>query len=86
MITDKKDIITTQEDILRSNRNILSEHYDIGQLVRQAQIDRGYINDSYKIDLVSLLDTAQELRKQKSGMNIFCCMNCRQENLRFPRG
>ena len=50
MITDKKDIITTQEDILRSNRNILSEHYDIGQLVRQAQIDRGYINDSYKIE------------------------------------
>ena len=52
VITDKKDIITTQEDILRSNRNILSENYDIGQLVRQERIDRGYINDSYKIEVL----------------------------------
>ena len=52
MNTEKKDIITNHEDILRSNRNILSEHYDIGQLVRQERIDRGYINDSYKIEML----------------------------------
>ena len=52
MITDKKDSITTQEDVLRSNRNILSEHYDIGRLVRQERIYRGYINDSYKIEML----------------------------------
>jgi hypothetical protein len=39
MNTEKINIIATQEDILRSNRNILSEHYDIGQLVRQERID-----------------------------------------------
>jgi homoserine kinase type II len=52
MNSEKKDTITTQEDILRSNRNILSEHYGIGQLVRQERIYRGYINDSYKIEML----------------------------------
>jgi len=52
MNSEKKDTITTQEDILRNNRNILSEHYDIGQLVRQERISRGYINDSYKIEML----------------------------------
>ena len=52
MNTEKKDTIATQADILRSNRNILSEHYDIGQLVRQERIHRGYVNDSYKIEML----------------------------------
>jgi homoserine kinase type II len=52
MNSEQKDTITTQEDILRSNRNILSEHYDIGQLVRQERIFSGYINDSYKIEML----------------------------------
>lgn len=35
MNSEKKDTITTQEDILRSNRNILSEHFDCARLGRQ---------------------------------------------------
>ena len=52
MITEKKDIITTQKDILRDNSRILSEHYDLGQLLRQKQIARGYVNDSYEIEVL----------------------------------
>ena len=52
MNSGKKDTVKSQEDILKSNRNILSEHYDIGQLIRQERIYRGYINDSYKIEML----------------------------------
>jgi homoserine kinase type II len=51
-MTISKDSMITQEDIIRSNSNILSEHYDIGQLVHQEKIERGYINDSYKIEML----------------------------------
>jgi len=52
MNSEKIDTTTTQEDILRSNRNVLSEHYDIGQLLRQDRIYRGYVNDSYQIEML----------------------------------
>lgn len=68
MITDKKDVIATQADILRSNKNILSEHYDIGQLVRQERIDRGYINDSYEIEMLRAgKKTRHLLRRYRPG-------------------
>ena len=68
MNTEKKDTITIQEDILRSNRNILSEHYDIGQLVRQERICSGYINESYKIEMLRAgRKTPYLLRRYRQG-------------------
>ncbi len=68
MNTKNKDIIITQEDVLRSNRNILSEHYDVGQLVRQERIDRGYVNDSYKIEMLRAgKKTRYLLRRYRQG-------------------
>jgi homoserine kinase type II len=52
MNSGKEDTGKSQEDILKSNRNILSAHYDIGQLIRQERIYRGYINDSYRIEML----------------------------------
>ncbi|NOQ18905.1 MAG: phosphotransferase [Desulfobacterales bacterium] len=52
MNSEEKNTFTTQEDVFRSNRHILSEHYDIGLLVRQERIYRGYINESYKIEML----------------------------------
>lgn len=48
----ENNTFTSQEDIFRSNRRILCEHYDIGQLVHQERIYRGYINKSYKIEML----------------------------------
>jgi len=68
MYTIKKDNFTTQEDILKSNRKILSEHYDIGQLIRQERLCRGYINDSYKIEMLRSGKKRQYLfRRYKKG-------------------
>ena len=68
MNTEKKDTIATHADILRNNRNILSEHYDIGQLVRQERIDRGYVNDSYKIETLRAgKKTRYLLRRYRQG-------------------
>jgi len=52
MNSGKEDTVKSQEDIFKSNRNILSEHYGIGQLIRQERIYKGYINDSYKIEML----------------------------------
>jgi homoserine kinase type II len=49
---ENKDSITMQNDILRSNREILSEHYDLGELIRKERITRGYINDSFEIEVL----------------------------------
>jgi homoserine kinase type II len=52
MKSGKKDTVKSQEDIFKSNSKILSEHYDIGQLIYQERIYRGYINDNYKIEML----------------------------------
>ena len=49
---ENKDSIATQNYILRSNREILSEHYDLGELIRKKRITRGYINDSFEIEVL----------------------------------
>jgi homoserine kinase type II len=50
MNPDQINITTTQENIFKSNRRIISEHYDIGELASQDRIYRGYIDDIYKIE------------------------------------
>lgn len=52
MRSETKDSITAQKDIFRSNRKVLLEHYDLGQPIRQERINRGYINDNYKIEVL----------------------------------
>lgn len=49
---ENKDSIATQNYILRSNREILSEHYGLGELIRKERITRGYINDSFEIEVL----------------------------------
>ena len=76
MNSGKKNIIKYQEYIFKSNRNILSAHYDIGQLIRQERIYRGYINESYRIEM--LRDGQKSLylmRRYRKGT--------REENVRF---
>lgn len=52
MNANKKNTTAIQKDIFRSNINILSENYDIGQLIHQEQINSGDVNDSYIIDML----------------------------------
>jgi len=52
MNTAKKDITTNQRDILKDNRRILAEHYDIGKLIHQELNVRGYANDSYELEVL----------------------------------
>ena len=78
MNSGKKNIIKYQEYIFKSNRNILSAYYDIGQLIRQERIYRGYINESYRIEM--LRDGQKSLylmRRYRKGT--------REENVRFEQ-
>ena len=52
MNTEKKDTITNQKDILRDNSRILAEHYDLGKLIHQELNTRGFVNDSYELEVL----------------------------------
>ena len=68
---ENKDSIATQNYILRSNREILSENYDLGELIRKKLITRGYINDSFEIEV--LRDQRKSrylLRRYRTGTHV----------------
>lgn len=74
--SENKDSITIQNDIFRNNRKILSEHYDLGELIRKKRITRGYINDSFEIEV--LRDGGKSrylLRRYRTGIH--------EEKIRF---
>jgi len=59
-----------QNDILRSNREILSEHYDLGELIRKKRITRGYINDSFEIEVLRDGEKSRYLlRRYRTGIH-----------------
>jgi homoserine kinase type II len=47
------DIVVGQKDIFTKVKRMLGDHYDIGRLIRKKKILRGYINESYIIEMVS---------------------------------
>ena len=68
---ENKDSIATQNYILRSNREILSEHYDLGELIRKKRITRGYINDSFEIEVLrDQRKTRYLLRRYRTGTQV----------------
>ena len=65
-----------RNDILRSNREILAEHYDLGELIRKERITLGYINDSFEIEVLQEQGKSRYLlRRYRTGTH--------EEKIRF---
>ena len=70
------EVVIGQKDIFTNVKRILEDHYDIGRLIRKKKILRGYINESYEIEVVSnRRKTRYLLRRYRQGAG--------EENIKF---